>query len=156
MSNLKFRVWETFPNGRMRYADDMEDRDRGFLLAVGLNGKPIVVSGFQKIGGMGCYFGVGHNRILMQSTGFFDINGREMYEGDIIKIEMDYDAPQGIRIANAGRIGVIVRDDDSPSFIIHGNFLYQEIRLHNYTTFEVLGNIYENKEILKDGIPYFA
>lgn len=76
---------------------------------------------------------------LMQYTGMDDINENEIYEGDIIK----YDDMNG-----EAHTQVIRYDDengafccDRGAFIDHFNCMWE---------IEVLGNIYENKEILKD------
>ena len=76
---------------------------------------------------------------LMQYTGMDDINENEIYGGDIIK----YDDVNG-----EAHTQVIRYDDengafccDRGAFIDHFNCMWE---------IEVLGNIYENKEILKD------
>ncbi len=85
----------------------------------------------------------------MQFIGLPDINGKDIYEGDILKIR---DVSFGYEY-----IGVINYDNDSYSYLIgiidggetmpkckHGvSFL----KMHH--SFEVIGNIYENKDYLK-------
>ena len=63
---------------------------------------------------------------LMQSTGLFDKNGVEIYEGDIVIDKMRVPLPMVVKWDNA-------------SFRMFGKY--------NCT---VIGNIYENKELLKN------
>jgi hypothetical protein len=71
-----------------------------------------------------------------QYTGLHDKNGREIYEGDIVEIHHGYSIPSGVVYWNEDIAGFGVKND-----------LY-----HNYveldTVKEVIGNIYENKELL--------
>jgi hypothetical protein len=79
--------------------------------------------------------------VLMQYTGLKDRNGKEIYEGDIVKWDS----------VGLGVIGWLScgfshdqRNKRSPIGVNH---------LHpNYTEeYEVIGNIYENPELLKEG-----
>lgn len=72
---------------------------------------------------------------LMQFTGLLDKNGKEIYEGDILK-------------SNFGRVGPVV-------WYRRGFFIQAESLPNGVTDFlvweqsEVIGNIYENPELLK-------
>ena len=78
---------------------------------------------------------------LMQYTGLKDKNGKEIYEGDIVKLR-----------ANHG-IGVVKYYDEWGAFVVEyikprqlavlGMNYYKE-------DIEILGNIYENSELLGD------
>ena len=70
---------------------------------------------------------------LMQYTGLKDKNGKEIYEGDILK-HLD------------GRLSVV--EYDAPHFILrhHPEGGSDFIAVKNH--FEIIGNIYENPELL--------
>lgn len=82
---------------------------------------------------------------FMQSTGIKDKNGVEIYEGDILKLHAIFLAPDD-------KIGYL---EYSPkygySIIFEGNRLYRQEywASTNKLKYEVIGNIYENPELLK-------
>lgn len=75
---------------------------------------------------------------LMQFTGLKDENGKEIYEGDIVKMKDVED--------NIERIGFV--DFNDGSFRINCGFITC-YRWMDYEV-EVIGNIYQNKELLND------
>lgn len=81
---------------------------------------------------------------LMQSTGLFDKNGKEIFEGDILGVESD-----------EGTLNVNVFWDEE-----HALFMFEskqhnekealaELLEDNSYPFIILGNIYENPELLE-------
>lgn len=87
----------------------------------------------------------GEDVILMQSTGLKDKNGKEIFEGDIIAIEVDdTEAPINAKIFQNSKIGMLMfhvfEDNEDVPMV--------ELLEDNSVAFAVIGNIYENKELL--------
>lgn len=74
--------------------------------------------------------------ILMQYTGLKDKNGKEIYEGDVVKYG---GASKGIGEVSWREAEFSIRADDD------GSALFLPIRT---TSVEVIGNIYENTELV--------
>ena len=81
---------------------------------------------------------------LMQSTGLKDNNGVEIYEGDIVKHKYMCD---GIFYTEA-----VIYDKNYASFGLKANsgtiFYFVELNDDALSSLEVIGNIYENPELL--------
>ena len=83
---------------------------------------------------------------LMQYTGLHDKNGREIYEGDIVR-----SSPR--RQHEKSFVGDVHYGRVDPSFTIHDKDGH-DFRLYSsgeYRTYEVIGNIFENPELLEAG-----
>ena len=131
MREIKFRAWDKkhnkmsdgFDMWDFAYTTDSENGNWQY--------------GFQEDYGKG-------NMILMQFTGLKDKNGKEIYEGDIVK---------PARNAMEGEIGEVWWQDASGYWAIDwdgsknlGKYDYQ---IGHHLELEVIGNIYENPELLK-------
>ncbi len=125
MREIKFRAWH---KGK---------KIIGNVLGIDILHKEIFFSNEN----VDCYEHVDFKNIeLMQYTGLKDKNNKEIYEGDIVKLR-----------ANHG-IGVIKYYDEWGAFVVEyvkskplavlGMNYYKE-------DIEILGNIYENSELLK-------
>jgi uncharacterized phage protein (TIGR01671 family) len=87
---------------------------------------------------------------IMQYTGLKDKKGKEIYEGDIIKIDYEdcWDTEEKGKVEEVGRLSVdgcfpfnyTSKSDDPGDTDIHP---------YHRETAEVIGNIYENPELLK-------
>ncbi|WP_372236812.1 YopX family protein [Streptococcus pneumoniae] len=83
---------------------------------------------------------------IMQSTGLKDKNGKEIFEGDVVRMRNPRDRRQigmfqVVRVANSPMLGLLCKKLTTEVFN-----LYEHMR--NY--YEVKGNIYENPEILEE------
>jgi len=113
MRELKFRSWDGFYK-KMNYNPIISDgTDGGETASVRMNYA------------IDCFDGV-----LMQYTGLKDKNGKEIYEGDIVKFSADYIKP------------VIVYWNDEMT----GFYPLLSTRSHTLT---IVGNIYEHPELTK-------
>lgn len=80
---------------------------------------------------------------LMQFTGLRDIHGKEVFEGDIVKIPEDYDEFG----RNAGEI-LKVAFDKGCFRLKRPNSKGRGFYFEDDNVVEVIGNIYENQELL--------
>lgn len=82
---------------------------------------------------------------LMQYTGLKDKNGKEIYEGDIIKYKFPYDK----RLKHISPVKFLKTEASFGIKDRYGNEIpLYTISANNY--FEVIGNIYENKNLLEE------
>ncbi|WJQ86115.1 YopX family protein [Streptococcus parasuis] len=81
---------------------------------------------------------------LMQSTGLFDTNGKEIFEGDVVRVD-DY---ENIVV----KFGKIEHEENYGDIVIYQGFNlilgggYPEAVMCKH---EVIGNIYENPELVE-------
>nr|UVY01599.1 MAG: YopX protein [Bacteriophage sp.] len=88
----------------------------------------------------------GEDVILMQSTGLKDKNGKEIFEGDVIAIEVDdTETPINARVFQNSKIGVLMFH----VFEDNENVPMVELLEDNSVAFEIIGNIYENPELFE-------
>uniref|UniRef100_UPI002ED07410 YopX family protein n=1 Tax=Streptococcus suis TaxID=1307 RepID=UPI002ED07410 len=125
----KFRAWDIFHNKWVKHfyitenglIYNMEQLHRDLIGAV-----PIEQSGL----------------IVMQSTGLFDVNGKEIFEGDVVRVTcehpIDFPDCKGVVRMLEGRY--MVCDDKTERC----SELFSEIFSN-----EIIGNIYENPELME-------
>ena len=90
----------------------------------------------------------GEDVILMQSTGLKDKNGKELFEGDIAT---DGDTLGDIR--NHQTLGFYIVDEKGKERFLSGTVDtegFEEAKEFMENSFEIIGNIYENPELLED------
>ena len=80
-----------------------------------------------------------NNIIAMQFTGLHDKNGKEIYEGDILQYDMDANLSfPKIMFFENGRF--VLKDNKTDRF---------RFDITKYLEYTVIGNIYENPELIK-------
>ena len=88
--------------------------------------------------------------VLMQSTGLKDKNGVEIFEGDVVLVSVqngfDYLDNKVCIVKNSiGHSGLVCATvDEDLEYRIFNTELFEEY------TYEVIGNIYENSELLEE------
>ena len=84
--------------------------------------------------------------ILMQSTGIFDKNGKEIFEGDIIRYNIDV-----VDIKRHPTLGFYTVLDGREGFFGDGMSIddFEEDAKEFSKTAEIIGNVYENPELLE-------
>lgn len=86
----------------------------------------------------GCYY---KERSDQQFIGLLDCNGKEIYEGDIVKITFRDKHKE---------IGEIIEDEKYTGFLWYSKYLHgYRIARNDFASREIIGNIYENPELLK-------
>ena len=82
--------------------------------------------------------------IIMQSTGLFDINDKEIFEGDIVRISMRI----GKRTTTS--IGAVEFDKFEVCFRIRNELGGHYVTMYHVRYFEVIGDIYRNPELVEE------
>ena len=81
------------------------------------------------------------NHVLVKSTGFKDIEGKEIYEGDIIRYWDNFDERYKLAIIKFDK-GSFIMTNDRINWSLYFTDENDEIK--------IVGNIYENKDLIKD------
>lgn len=85
--------------------------------------------------------------IIMQSTGLKDKNGKEIFEGDVVKYEVGRNTYTEEVAYDKNLAGFGVKDAKANVVFTFGE-IAEDISL---ISLEVIGNIYEDSELLKGG-----
>ena len=127
----KFRAWDT--TNKEMFKD---------TFAITESGQVVVVEQ-EFVTSIPDYVFVDH-LVIMQSTGLHDKNGKEVFEGDILGIDTDEEI-----------VNVNIYWDSKHALFMFESKKYNEEELlaelveDNTYPFEIIGNIYENPELLE-------
>ena len=86
------------------------------------------------------------NIILMQSTGLYDKNGKETFEGDILEVTDKHSWLEVVSYSQEK--AMFVTEEINREFKVPESPLY-DLSDSTFLKFEVIGNIYENPELLE-------
>lgn len=100
---------------------------------------------FEYIGDGITFMVLAKDLVLMQSTGLKDKNSKEIFEGDVVRMRNPRDRRQigmfqVVGVANSPMLGLLDKKLTTEIFN-----LYEHMR--NY--YEIVGNVYENPELLE-------
>ena len=132
MKEIKFRAWNT----RKPYGNE-QLKEMAYFELTDLDEDYIIPSGTYLEGDFN----------IMQYTGLKDKNSKEIYEGDIVAYQGYPELPLSVASVewNNERARFIIRWQDGQSHLGHDTFDRAEYLIG----YEVIGNIYENPELLE-------
>lgn len=92
-----------------------------------------------------------HGNPIMQFTGLHDKNGKEIFEGDIVKCNKNI--PE--KYDNHGRKGEVVYRNKEAQFVVENEYGFAITSLYVFgiargevSCLEVIGNVFENPELI--------
>ena len=146
MREIKFRAWDKDGKEMIEANDFYQKADPK------ISGNGLHLSDFLGINKDGTIGKEHENIVLMQYTGLKDKNGKEIYEGDIVEFTVfdcfDNDTQYKGCIVWAGTRFMIWSKPDYEFYGSDGGFDLDWAELQD-DEFEVIGNIYENPELVE-------
>ena len=135
MRDIKFRAWDK-KNKEMKELSllGLQTKYREDLTVYGVHNSDDNVAQSKK-----------DNVPIMQYTGLKDKNGKEIYEGDVVKVKTNHVSDLA---PNRKPTTSIVEVKFERAMFVFGDMTMNYMPLQK-AEFEVIGNIYENAELIK-------
>lgn len=86
------------------------------------------------------------NIILMQTTGLFDENGKEIFEGDVLELYDCGETIGNVKVYWDGSLGAFMLD----AIVVDGREPMYKVLDDEDFSYSVIGNIHENPELLEN------
>lgn len=157
MRKIKFRIW----NGSQMVDDITVGKFGTFYVNPGDKGDGLDPRDSASLTSFTTKYS--DNMPLMQFTGLKDKDEKEIYESDIVKCYYEFDVPidgkKDFENITGEHIGTVKFDGGSfclfnhvtgEQLIEHKVAFRKRLFMFNYMRIEILGNIYENPDLLKD------
>lgn len=132
MREIKFRAWDKL-NKMLVQVQDLD------LIQL-VDGEYFISAGLEDVGE---YLRLSKEIVLMQYTGLKDKHSKEIYEGDILARRAGYNNPEIIR---KGTVEFVNGKYENCLYYPHKQRRYL---FDSASIYEVIGNIYENPELLE-------
>jgi uncharacterized phage protein (TIGR01671 family) len=148
MRTIKFRAWDK-EKERMLLGTNQYGKDEPDAIF-----REVSSGAFTRLWEALARFKESNRFILMQFTGLHDKNGKEIYEGDIILYKYVPRSHEGEIIVR--KIVTVFYNEVDAAFLLKGlekwpcRFNRNRPDDHNISIYEVIGNIYENPELLEN------
>jgi len=140
MREIKFRAW----NGFKMYVPSLFNQNENGL--------------FTETGSKGVFKGDSNKQILMQYTGLKDKNGKEIWEGDIVKVFVFCEQNEKQFIVKYGdREDILLNEGEEAVSLLTGFYLDGVKEIGDVSLYgkehqigiKIIGNIYENNNLIK-------
>lgn len=150
MREIKFRAWDSEAN-IMIYSDHRTRKLYDVYYGFEMNGKGELECRWEGDFTESQVLDGGILDNIMQSTGLQDKNGVEIYEADVVKVSdggSEEDSYTSV-VKNYANEGYPAFDIEAPSSWRYESNILAAIIGGDYETIEIIGNIYENSDLLE-------